>query len=293
MISDQRKQTMRSTVMSVLYAMILTAGVFPASSFALEPNLQAQSRLNGTFEGENPRVTDSGPIVCYNCNTAAEAYDSISFTDESGTDVSGDLRAEVKLGEVKMYQKLLSRGTGAGMIGQLYGKFFDRAAVGFDNKYPAGTINITPKLNSSVGGLGEVYYSQLSYTVMVTNKGTTQAPKDLLYVMKIVEKVDNTGSSYSISGPSSIPVSKSDVLEINGYVYLDCWVQSYDNSMSSIEADYSRTAHLYIDSSTPGFTLTADSGHDYRTPKTGTSDKTALNPGTLMLLLGDKKVKEK
>ena len=79
-----------------------------------------------------------------------------------------------------------------------------------------------------------------------------------------------TSGTNTRTGPGSIAVNGQDVLTIQATQMLISNVQTGGGGeYSDLDADFTHTANLFIDSATPGVYLTADSGHNYATPKNG------------------------
>jgi len=125
---------------------------------------------------------------------------------------------------------------------------------------------------------GFVIGTSFSFNDVVTNAGSCQsdtaAPITTYNCLGIVDMEVAAGSTYDISGSLGLGIAAEVQQSLGGSL-------GSDSSSGLDEIVAMNSAHLYLDSLTPGVTLTSGSGHDYSDP-TSTPE-----PGTkIMVVVG-------
>lgn len=259
---------MDRVVTIVAAALWLYSGIFtlPAGAAPFAATVQAKSNLNGNFPAPNPRNVDSGVLPG---DSTAQAGDSINYTAPGDFyTISGKNMALVGMATFKINQELTSNGpAGIGMAGVITANFSDQVIVGFDNKSPqAGKLQMHLLVDGIVMGGTGTYAGTLMVDITVLNSGSAPAPKNLTYHIHQENRWGEDGDGVTTSGPDSITLSSGDVLTLTGVEMLTEHVGG-KGEFSKVNADFGHTTHFYLDSTTPGYKLTAVSGHDYATPK--------------------------
>lgn len=247
-------------------ALAMLAPGWIMSANAASPTVTAKSSLKVLTVTARDK-SDSGTFPG---KKIASITDQAERTFLDGFLAHGDLYIQAEMGSIHMSTNCTGNKGGSGQC-ELTGTFTDTITVNSKNSLN-GFLKLSGKVNGHADGGGNTHGGDISFKITVHNSGSAAHPKSIDTMMTYFDGWGDSKIDLAPLVEQKVAVEKSDRLSISAVQTLKAHAISMQNSYVFDVAYYHDTSHFYIDCLTSGFSLTADSGHNYSRPSNAVED---------------------